>query len=54
MKCVPEEVKEVISGDETVGTAIDALESSIWLKVRLFSKDLSDNFDLFFTFRDSF
>lgn len=52
MKCVPEEVEEVVSGDETVGIAVNALESSIWFKVGLFSKYLTDDFDLFFAFRD--
>jgi len=47
-----EEVNEVDESDVAEGVTVDSLEGSVWLKSGLFTEDLSDDFDLLFTFSD--
>ena len=47
-----EEVNEVDESDVAEGVTVDSLEGGVWLKSGLFSEDLSDDFDLLFTFSD--
>jgi len=44
---------EVSSEDMTKGVTVDSLEGSVWFESRLFSEDLSEDFDLLFTISDS-
>lgn len=51
---VSEEVVDFEKREGRVGVSVDSLESGVRFEIRLFSEDLSDDFDVFFTISDGF